>query len=531
MKRENVFAIITASFIIYIISRFIIAPGNYPAHDTTHPARIYLMSESIKSGQFPPIWADQVNFGLGYPLFHLYAPLSYYVGYIFSLLGMSYLVAYEASFILALIISAWGMYKFASRWGPNSALISMAAYLFLPYLAVNIYVRAALAETWSMALLPWLFWIWSKSNSPRFFSRASITTLFILSHNLIPLITFPFLVAWIILNRINLKHFFISGALTILLSSFYLGPLIFERSFTSVEEIARTSDFRLHFVAPWQLWNSTWGFGGSASGVEDGMSFKIGKLHILLALTSLLLIQKYRKHSHTILYFALSALISAFMATSFSHAIWERIALIQVLQFPWRFLALIGFFTSSLSGFFVVSLSKSYRLLGVAIIIFGFIYLGAKYFVPLSIYNTSDSNILTTEYIETTLAKIVPEYQTKWSPTLASAYSEDLFEGKDLAVRDLDVNYNKISATLSLEEDSDITIYKSYYPTWRLFIDNSPTDMTSSSTGLIQAHVPAGTHEIRLIQSNTRLQNFTLALSTATLLGLLIYSFRTKKII
>src|SRR3989338_8392925 len=83
----------------------------------------------------------------------------------------------------------------------------------------------------------------------------------------------------------------ISTVLALGLSGFFWIPAIFEKKFTLVDQLLLTNlaDFRIHFVYLQQLWNWTWGFGGSAAGLADGISFKIGKLHIVASIAAFIL--------------------------------------------------------------------------------------------------------------------------------------------------------------------------------------------------------------------------------------------------
>ena len=75
------------------------------------------------------------------------------------------------------------------------------------------------------------------------------------------------------------------------MSAFFIVPAIFEMKLTNVGKIISGEfNFSDHFVFWDQLWNSAWGFAGSAKGRMDGMSFKIGKLHLIFALSGLIFV-------------------------------------------------------------------------------------------------------------------------------------------------------------------------------------------------------------------------------------------------
>jgi uncharacterized membrane protein len=68
--------------IIIVLSFFAIKPlfhpGFFPIHDDTQVARVFEMTKSLQAGMFPVRWVSDLGYGLGYPIFNFYAPLSYY---------------------------------------------------------------------------------------------------------------------------------------------------------------------------------------------------------------------------------------------------------------------------------------------------------------------------------------------------------------------------------------------------------------------------------------------------------------------
>jgi hypothetical protein len=507
------FSLLAILLVTLLIVRHLLTPGFFPIHDTTHVARLSLMNEAIKSGNIPPLWADSANEGYGYPLFHFYAPLAYYFALVAKLVLPSYLIAIKASFVAAFVLAGLGMYRLSRRWGRGVAIIASCAYLLAPYLALNLYVRGALAELWAIAFLPWVFASWHSltKEATSMIKTAIITTLFLLSHNLIPLITAPFLLAWVILHKRHLpRQVVITSLLTLSLSSFYLFPLLFERGFVQVSEIARTTEYSLHYVKPWQMWNSTWGFGGSAPGVEDGISFKLGKLNIILALAGVIALYKKKSH-HLNTFLAISVLVTVFLTTSASQFIWDSASYLQMVQFPWRFLSLISFFLAMLAGFSISLFgNKITKYVYMLIVIASLLVLNLKYFTPQSKLDISDSNYLEGDYISSTLANIVPEYLPTWMPDFPTTPAPDL--------------------PLILTGPSTFTLPRAYYPTWQATLSGQPTSLTPSSTGLIMLDVPEGTHDLTLSQSHTLLEQLSLALSLATLITIVVYCCRLRKI-
>ncbi len=466
----------------------------YPVHDTTSIARAYLLADSLRHGQIPALWA----FPIQYPLFHFYAPLFTYLSLGVKALSGSYFLGIKLVLFATCLIGTLGMYRLASRWGRVAGLLSATAFALLPYAAVNLYVRGAYAEYLSLNLLPWVFWAWSDITVKRRQLFAGIiTTLFLLSHNLIPLITFPFLLVWIIIHRPStIVHYLLPTFVTLGLGAFYLLPLFFERQFVVADAVATTTDYARHFVAPSQLWNSLWGFGGSAPGLEDGMSFKLGKLHLIMA--ALGLVALFRSRSRRDWFIPLALFGALFMTTSASQFLWRSLPFLPLVQFPWRFLTLAGFFLSLLAGYAAIILPRSLRLPYMLLAISCLLFLNLKLFRPQSTFPTNLYQFTSSEYLST-IPLIIPEYQPVWLALDNPTYPD-----------------YRIIAT-------------PYYPTWRVMLDGQSVPTFPSPEGYLAFTNPAGSSNYYAYQSHTPLEQIGNIISLLSALSIVIYAVYVQK--
>jgi hypothetical protein len=304
----------------------------FSMHDDQHIARLYLLFEGIKQGQLFPRWVDMLGFGYGYPLFNFYPPLIYYIAAGFHFFGFSLIWSIKLMIITGFITAAIGIYLLIRQIiGRLPALLGATIYTYFFYHAVTAYVRGALAEFFSMAILPFVFLgiykiylschceadvtsaeaiplkiedrfvtaflAMTKSTKSALFFSISFALL-ILTH---PLIAFPSLIfigiffSFLFLfsiNKIKFIGLLVIGLLVGLgLSSFYWLPSMMERKFTLTDNILtqELANYKDHYVDPTQLWYSPWGFGGSVKGMGDGFTFQLGKIPILLVTISLLL--------------------------------------------------------------------------------------------------------------------------------------------------------------------------------------------------------------------------------------------------
>jgi len=485
MRKYYLFIAVSLLLSVLVLWPIHTAGSWYPMHDTTHIARVYLMEQTIRGGQFPPIWADTINNGYGYPLFHFYAPLFYYVALIGKLVSGSYLVGLKLSLFFFISAGILGVMKLSSHWGRGAALIAGVALALSPYLALDIYVRGAFAEITALMLFPWVLVLWERLKSKSDIVLAAITTaLFLISHNLIPIIAFPIIVVWVlVLHRQSLVRLLWPTLLTILISASFWLPLIFERSFVQADQIARVTDYTLHFVSPSQIWNSIWGFGGSVAGIEDGLSFKMGKIQLLLGLLGVIYLVWKKQFKRLV--FPLFAVFAFFMSTILSQWLWNLLPFLAVIQFPWRYLSLAASLLAVTAGISIAFIKpKLGRYIFILIAVLTLFYFNYKYFSPQQTFY-EDENHYTSEPYLSTITSIVPEFMPRWmkeAPSLPPANN----------------------------------LERAYYPTWRAVQDGKELEVIPDGRGV--TFIPTiNSTPIRLYQSHTPLERIGYALS---LLGL-----------
>ena len=128
-----------------------------------------------------------------------------------------------------------------------------------------------------------------------------------------------------------------------------------------------------------------WGFGGSIWGVEDGMSFQIGWLHwggiLITLILSFLLWKKDKQKSIILIFLFLVFLGATFLIHPRSNPIWEKVTILQTIQFPWRILAVIIFASSfAIGSLLSVEISKRLKAVLLTCLIIGAAILYQPYF-------------------------------------------------------------------------------------------------------------------------------------------------------
>ena len=540
-------------------------PWYFSMHDFQHVARLFLLDQGVHQGYIFPRWVDLLGFNFGYPLFNFYPPLIYYVSELIRLFGTSYTWSIKAMIILGYGLGAVGMYALGYKVIKSkvAGLVAATLFTFFTYHAVLVYVRGAFAEFFGMNILPFSFLSLELLRVKPSIKRAVVfaTTLaaLILSHIFV---AFPFILffipytAYSILNTSNkvryIKHVFLGGFLGATLSAFYWLPSMLERKFTLVDSILtkELASYTVHFVQPIQLWQSTWGYGGSGSGFTAAMSFQLGKIHIALAALSfvLLLFLQLKKKidtKYSIRYtvYATMLLISLFMTTEYSRFVWDVALPLQYLQFPWRFLTFAGVFIAILGGFFVQHVSQllgatkkkevTVWIIGLCIMV-GTTYQYQKYFRPESYVKKTDAELTAFSEIAWNVSKSSFEFSPKGAPLKKSKYDTSVFDisekkvssikyqvsNKKAEVQQTENSFREKSFRISSPKPFVFTLNTFNFPGWTARIDGGQLPISDNNKyKLMTVQVPAGVHNLEFRFEDTPVRKWSNTASLVSLVG------------
>lgn len=394
LKRSHVaVGLLLLGMCIFAIAPYL-EPGYFwSAHDARHD--VYFLFEfdrAVQDGIWFPRWGPDFTFGYGYPFWVVYGPLASFVGELFHhFVGLDWTAAVEAVFALSIVLSAVGAYGFVRSWlGPRAGLLAAAVYVYAPYHLVDLYVRAALAESVALAILPFVFWAARASLiRPRLRSILALAAsyaLLMFTSNLVTLIFTPVLalyIAALLLYRANqaqpwrelsresifpfiaeLLHLALPPATGVLLglglsAVFWIPALVESRYVNQTQWYGGYYSPMQHAVYPHQLFSPAWGFGISHPGPDDdqlgGLSYQIGAAPYVLAVLSLLSLRRARGLLRfELALFALIALGAIYLMLPASAWAWDALPIIPYAQFPWRYLTLaliaLAVLTSSVVG-------------------------------------------------------------------------------------------------------------------------------------------------------------------------------------
>jgi uncharacterized membrane protein len=547
-----IFPIILVFGFIFWAIKPLLQPGFFPMHDDTQVARVIEMGKSLGDGQFPVRWVSDLGYGYGYPIFNFYGPLPYYIGGFLYLIGIDALLATKMMILIGMLIATFTAYLLGNRiFGRLGGILMAVLFTYVPYHAVDIFVRGAIGEFWALAFLPLLLWsvigVSQKDHKSIYIGGFAMAAV-IISHTILGYLTVGIYIGGLIiyglfswLKIIKMPDSYPLVKILILgltLSAFFWIPALFEKQYTSLVNMTwDKTDYRDHFVCPAQLWNSLWGFGGSTAGCLDGMSFKLGKIYILTSFVALVIFIIKRRTINNFFYLpmmigSILSVTSGFMVLKLSQPIWNIIPNAQYIQYPWRFLSFMTLGLAMMSGFIlVIFTNKAVRLLITASILFIVIFYNAKLFIPQFSYLRSSSDFASNTELKWRVSKISDEYlplQLK-RPKNSSGIINSVFPyNPDLSVSPEFVSSNYLKFPVDSKKNLSVTLNQAYFPGWKYWVNNDEVK-PKIINGLPQIKIPAGYSVIQIYFTNTPIRTFSNIISMLAI-GYILYIYGKKTI-
>lgn len=451
--------------IIFTIPTFyqLIRPGFFFMQDDLQAMRVHQMFKCFMDFQLPCRWVPDMGYQYGYPQFLYYPPSVYYLGAFLHLFGIQIIDSVKILFILGYIFSALFMFLFLRDFFNQEsdkkglihstlpALFGAMLYTYVPYKALEVYVRGALNEFWSLAIFPLVFWaiykliIWQKLKYAIFFAISA--AMLMLTHNLMTLIFAPVAIVWCITLLILKKAtraipmIILGSILAIGLSAFFTLPVIFEGKYVHLESlIGGYFDYRQHFVNVYRLFVSNqFGYGSSGIGHDNALTLSTGQIHWMIALLGFILsiafFRKIKQLSVLVIIISVVEMMVLFLIHQKSSFIWETIPILAYLQFPWRFLAVSIFLLSFLgacAAFYIIEIKKSYGMALMLIAVAGILLLHANFYKPKEWFGISDKDKFSGPFWEKELTISIFDYlpiYAKLPPNKIAPPMPEILEG------------------------------------------------------------------------------------------------------
>ncbi len=516
--------------------------------------RLFELDQSWATHVFFPRVAMGLNFGYSGPLFQFYPPLASYTALAFHWLGLGWINAAKAGFTLALLLAGAGMYVYA-RWlfaDRRAALVAGFAYLFAPYLLLNIYERGANAELLALGLLPWVFWtthhLISSDDRVWFWVSAGLVALLMLAHNITALFVLPLLslyltlLAWRAGTWRRLPMLFLAIGLGLGLSAFYWLPAVAERSFTWLERnmlgpenLPYNSLRDLGDLFQRSLTFDFWGGRRFHPALWQAVALGAGILAIVL--------QPRGKRSRMVVIASLVIMLY-FLQLSLARGLWEAAPLTHFIQFPWRLLGPASFLTALLLGsvFTWRRLAGPFGWILAILLAVGVSYASLHNLDPKhsSIWLPITDAQIGRHDLYARGAKGYPLYGDYTPAAMRDAPWElvrpraaDAAVTPPLAAEPLIQVISEDGRCLALRVETatpvSLRLPRIYFPGWRASVGGQAASITASDPlGLITVDIPAGNHPVQVCLGDTLLRKLASIVSLFALLVLVIGGARTK---
>ncbi len=280
-----------------------------------------------------------------------------------------------------------------------------------------------------------------------------------------------------------------------------------------------------------------WDYWYSVPGDNDGLSFQLGLAQIVVAGVGVGSILLNRKRSWAQIYLIVAYFGSLFLMTARSYYIWDKIKILQTVQFPWRLLFMPAILTPLLGLQFLL-LFRNRRLAN--LVLAGVLALGfwniRNYRRPIRYLDMTEFTDLYRLYYNKTSTTFRTEILPKWSvPNERYKSDEILVNSGNMTIDNLSYDPLSLEVTLHNKPDSAegrVTILRNFYPGWKLTLDGQQSvELVPTPEGMLSFIPELGIHSYRLRMQNTPLERAANALSlfSITSLGYLWWSHRRTR--
>jgi 6-pyruvoyl-tetrahydropterin synthase related domain len=509
---------IVVFYLVALIATALVAPmcflGNASGHDfQPHIASWIEAANQWREGIILPRWAAGANYNFGEPRFIFYPPLSWIMG---AALGsiLPWKIAPGIYVWICVVIAGMAMWFFARQHlSRRRAIAAGLCFAANPYHFALIYYRSAYAELLVSAFFPLIvagaFGVWRGKWSQVVLLAFSFAAIWLTNAPAAVITTYSLallLVVGSIVYRSVRPLWF--GSVAMLagfgLAAFYTLPAWWEQPWIQISGAISTT------------YNAEHNFLFTRANDPDFIQFnwKISAIAVVLITltTSAVACSRKLRRERQQLWWAVVvlAIFSVFLMLPLSAFIWRRLPELLYLQFPWRWLLVLGFAFAFLTGAARRRAAVLWLTVGVVTAATGFAIAGDTY------WDSEDVQ----EVVESVRSGRGYEGIEGFQPRHANLDELDedspLIGEVDLESGDVEEPENvKINVQRWSPEDkvfetkSDdpvkIALKLFDYPAWEIRVDGHhvPAE-TVSQTGQIAVQLSAGAHHVELHFRRTR---------------------------
>jgi len=529
-----------------------------------HVHRIAAMRYAWENGVLFSRWLPDLAFGYGYPFFIYREPVPLYAILFPHLLGLPLPASSNLFYALCILAAGWFMFLWVKDVaGPRAGIVSAVAYMGAPYILIDAFVRGNAPESLALPLFPFLLWM-----GRRWIIRGSVATFLLsvlglallsLSHNISLLIFTPtyllylFSVGWLrrLAWRPLLGRLLLLFGLGLGITFFYTGGALLEMDQVTLSQstTTRNNDFHFNF-ASWQEILAPVS-AEDPSLLNPPLPIRLGWVPAALALlgaSTLFWKKSGREQRWHVIMMVVATSVFLFMSLPIALPVWEKLPLIDFVQFPWRFIGRAALPVAFLAGAPFAQTTPADALFngGRRRLIWQMALIGAVGLLILealpALYprlcdENSYPTILNVHAYEraTGLVGVDPEgsyfprtvQQRPNDSALEADYqNEGTPQRFDMSTlpegATADADYGRLSATVTIDTPTPfVARYLSFaFPGWIVAIDGQRVPVTPGEPdGLITFAVPPGEHTINVRWQSTFLRSVLSLVSILALIG------------
>lgn len=481
--------------------------------------RFSAFHQTLAAGQFPTRFLDRLNNNYGYPVSNFLYPLPFYAAEVPKALKFGFVDSIKIIFILSTIGSTFAIFWcLRQRFRVLASFTGAVVYLYIPYRFVDLFVRGSLGE--SMAFLFPPICVGSiykiKKGNLKFLPVLALSTAFlILSHNVIAIMFVPIILIFIFVlpnyKKISLV-FFLLGFLT---SAFFWVPALYDLQFVKLSQI-KVSQASNYLVSPLKLVAPSWGFDPNPNSV-NGMSVQFGLVSIACFLAALFLTLKSKKKDRIIILLLILYALIFFLLTSYSSIVWLKAPMIDIIQFPWRMLAIIVFISAFFAAY-IVNQSKN-KLALAFFLVAAAVISTILYISPKDAVNFPDSYYSTNEDTTT----VQNEYMPLWVKEKPAGRASSKIEVKNAQIKSEMVKPANYRYVIQSDAPSNVKINTIYFPGWQVLVNGKDVIINyKNPQGLITFKLPKGNSDVIIKYNKTPVHLISEIIS---LIGIVVTGF------
>ena len=493
------------------------------AHDIrNHVIRMMLFDETLRSGVLYPRWLGGMNYGYGAATTNYYPPLIYYAASAAHLVIRDWSRAIELMTALIAAASVPCFYKYARLLiSKKAAAIASVLYLLMPYRLTDLYHRAALPELMSFLWMPMIMLFGTIAIKQRrvwAIAAAGLALgLLILSH---PPVAYLFIISIAVFSMawsLSIRAFspvMVFASVTFLgslISSIYLIPAKMELGFAK-EFITSTFNYKDAYVM--KLF--------SGSGFQIMVAVEIVLSALLLCFYAYGAMQPKTDgsifiHGQKIAWITTGA-VSLLMTTPIMDPVVRHLPGIELVGFPWRWLAISTIALSLLGGMAWDNrrgglFSKSIIFLTICVFIFGII----------SSARASNLKHRFQQPVELVEEDFMPVDVPRVVDLPRGKTAELLLAGNVGIVEVLEWKPQHRTVRISSLDGGVLHFYTFHFPGWAADIDGRLVEIRmEQDLGTILVDVPPGDHLVQIKFGNTPIRRTAVIVSLCGLIICLI---------